>query len=196
MKNLFGIFIIVGLVVAAYFIYSSPKTGILKDSLAAKEPIINLTPTPVLSETENGEVHSADGSMKLFMKRIKTAGSSTYTFSVSGKEINNPSIFIRTLINGEMSLPANSWSPDNKHFFIAENDGVSDNYLIFKATGEAFADGAAYIDFKSHYALKMKEFTLRDVTGWDAPDLLHVRTSGPAFWFELGSNAFYRLVQR
>lgn len=192
------ILIVVGVIGTAYVTYSSKKIGVLQKSLASKEPAVTKTPIPSLHPTATvvTEVHSADGSMNLLMKKVSNEGSSSYSFFVTGGELNDLLIFSKTLTTGEMSVPLNSWAPDNKHFFIIENNDVLDNYLVFKSTGEAFADGTVYIDFKSHYALKMKEFTLRDVTGWDAPDLLHVRTSGPAYWFELGSNAFYRLVQR
>lgn len=178
-----------GLIVPAIF-----KADIANEPLAASLPIPTEAPVDV---TTSKEVRSPDGSMKLSMqKTLKQDGSTSYSFTVSGDSVSDLVIYSKTLTKGEMSIPQNSWAPDNKHLFIIENDGVSDNYLIFKATGEAFADGTKYIDFRSHYDKKMTEFALKDVTGWDAPYLLHVRTSGPAYWFELGSNAFYRLVQR
>ncbi len=171
----------------------------------AKEPAAETTFTqafnfsPAVEEKKitTLETRSPDGSMKLTMQKTKNTDSSTiYSFIVAGPQTPSVEIYTKTLTAGAMSVPLNAWAPDNKHFFIAEDDGVLENYLVFKATGQAFEEGAPYIDFRAHYNKKMTEFSLRDVTGWDAPDLLHVRTSGPAYWFELGSNAFYRLVQR
>ncbi|MEX2007846.1 MAG: hypothetical protein WD992_03670 [Candidatus Levyibacteriota bacterium] len=170
------------------------KADISKEPLAAPMPAPTEAPLNITTSTE---VRSPNGSMTLTMKETKKSdGTILYSFLASNDKTDNLEIYSKTLTRGKMSVPANSWSPDNKHLFIVENDGISDNYLIFKATGEAFADGSTYIDFKSHYNKKMTEYALKDVTGWDAPDLLHVRTSGPSYWLELGSNAFYRLVQR
>jgi len=181
-----------------YYYYPSSASPFLPTS---KEPTTESAPTPsptlaVESATTTSGVHSPDGSMKLAMKKIKNADSSTYSFVVSGPEIESVEIYTKTLTTGEMSLPLNAWAPDNKYLFITESNGATDNYLIFKATGEEFSEGVTYIDFLSHYNEKMKQYALRDITGWDAPGLLYVRTSGPAYWFELGSNAFYQLVQR
>lgn len=170
----------------------------------SKEPHLGLvstptpTPTPVPPDTvATSEVRSPDGTMKLTMQKTqKGDGPTSYSFFVSSDDVGSLEIYSKTLTTGEMSIPLNSWAPDNKHLFIIENNGAGDNYLIFKASGDNFADGARFIDFMSHYSAKMTQYALKDVTGWDAPDLLHVRTDGPAYWFELGSNAFYRLVQR
>ncbi len=191
------ILIVVGVMITAYVTYSSTRVGVLEKSIASKEPVINITPTPAVSISEREEVRSPDGSMKIIMQKTKAGnGITSYSFFVTGPETSMFEIYSKTLTTGEMSVPLNSWSPDHKYLFITENDGNVDNYLVFKSTGKVFVDGKAYIDFRSHYTLKMTEFSLKDVTGWDAPDLLHVRTSGPPYWFELGSNAFYRLVQR
>lgn len=162
------------------------------------DPTATPTASPTVPEKTitTSEVRSPDGSMKLTMKKTKNDTSAIYSLVVSGSETPSVEIYAKTLTAGEISVPLNSWAPDNKHLFIIENDSAEDNYLIFKATGKAFANGESYIDFRSHYSEKMTEYALKDVTGWDAPDLLHVRTNGPAYWFELGSNAFYRLVQR
>ncbi len=168
----------------------------LPDSGVAGGEIPTPTPTAFVI-TSRTQVSSPDGTKSIIMQKdIKPGSPTLYSFYVKREEQDGVLIFSKSRNAGNMSVPSNSWSPDNKHLFIIENDGVLDNYLIFKSTGEAFIDGEAYIDFRSHYSQKMKEYSLKDVTGWDAPDLLHVRTSGPPYWFELGSNAFYRLVQR
>jgi len=179
----------------AYLIYSSTKVGILQKSLASKEPIVGLvqTPTPAVSQ---GEVHSPDGSMNLVMKKVVTGESAAYSFYVTGNSAQNLLIFSKTITNGEMSIPGNSWSPDNKYLFIKGKEGTVSNYLVFKANGENFADGNKYVDVAALYAQKKMDSVLTDVTGWDAPGLLHVFTTGPSFWFELGSNAFLQLANK
>lgn len=180
---------VLGLTAPAVF-----KNDITKEPLAAPVPTPTEAPLDVATSTH---VRSPDGIMTLTIKETKKSdGTTFYSFLVSGEDADNLEIYSKTLTIGKMLLSLNSWSPDNKYLFITENNGNLDNYLIFKATGEAFADGTPYIDFGAHYSEKMTEYTLKDVTGWDGPDLLHVRTSGPAYWFEISSTAFYRLVQR
>lgn len=192
MKKILLITFFAAIVISAFAFYSKSNS----QEQIFSVPVPTPTPTPQDTTTKS-EVKSPDGTMKLTMQKTKSVdGAISYTFFVSGPEISRFEIYSKTLAKGEMSIPLNSWAPDNKYFFISENDGGADNYFIFKATGEAFADGAEYIDFMSHYSKKMTEYSLRDVTGWDAPGLLYVRTSGPAYWFEIPSYAFYRLVQR
>ncbi|MEX2013054.1 MAG: hypothetical protein WD967_01480 [Candidatus Levyibacteriota bacterium] len=191
--TLLAAFIVGGLAYNYYPSSTSPFIPTVKEPDSTPASISPVVPEPIVTTKE---VRSPDGSMKLIMKKTKNENSAVYSFVVSGPESENIEIYTKTLAVGEMNVPLNSWAPDNKYLFIEENDGTNTNYLIFKATGEEFLEGVAYIDFLSHYNEKMKQHTLRDVTGWDAPGLLYVRTSGPAYWFELGSNAFYQLIQR
>ncbi len=196
MKNFIGVLVIIVLVGAAYLIYSSAKVGILQKSLASKEsPIVGLvqTPPPAVSA---GEVHSADGSMNLVMKKVVTGESAAYSFYVTGNSIQNLLIFSKTITNGEMSIPGNSWSPDNKFLFIKGKEGTVSSYLVFKANGESFTDGNKYLDVAALYNDKKMDYVLKDVTGWDAPGLLHVFTNGPSYWFELASKAFLQLATK
>lgn len=174
------------------YIYLDQK----KSVQAVKEPVVaaTATPTPEIPVSTT-EVHSADGEMKIFMKKTGTIPA-TFDFYVTGDGLDNTLVYSKTLTDSYFTIPANSWSPDNKYFFIKENDSTSSSYFLFKEKGDSFIDGSSYIDISEIFSKKLINYSLKDVTGWDAPGLLHVLTSGPSFWFDIGSEAFLQLVTR
>lgn len=179
---------IIGLIFA---VYVSQKTVVQ----AVKEPvaIVTETPTPA-AEVSSSEVHSADGEVKVIMKKTGVLPAS-FEFTVSGNDLDTKVVYSQSLTDSYFSVPANSWSPDNKYFFIRKNTATESSYLVFKATGENFLDGSKYVDISDLFSRKVKNYDLKEVTGWDAPGLLHVLTNGPTFWFDLGSRAFLQLVR-
>lgn len=162
---------------------------------AVKEPLpVTATPTPA-PEVTSTEVRSADGSMQLFMKKTSTIPA-TFEFSVSGGDLSNSLIYFESVNDSYFSVPANSWSPDNDYFFIRKNTGTSSAYLVFKANGDNFSDGSKYIEVAGIYSQKVIKYGLREITGWDAPGLMHVLTTGPSYWFDLASRNFLQLATK
>jgi hypothetical protein len=101
-----------------------------------------------------------------------------------------------------MQLPANSWSPDNKFIFISGNTPEGLKVLVFRATGEPFADGQSVVDLSALFREKLPNAVLRGVTGWDDPALLHVftynadKSIGYSYWFDIWSKSFIQLAHR
>ncbi len=200
MRNILVVLIAAGFVFGGFVFYSNRQTVNLPEIQASKESIPTPTPTPTIKSqttTSVSDVHSADGTMILTMqKTINSSGISSYSFLVSSPNDKNVLVYSKNLTNGAISLPANSWSPDNKYFFIKESDAGIDNYLVFKADGANFTNGDLLIDVVPLYTAKVQNYDLRDITGWDAPGLLHVLTTGPSFWFDIGSRAFLQLATK
>ena len=100
-----------------------------------------------------------------------------------------------------MMLPANSWSPDNKYVFVQKKEnGIIDSFVL-KASGEPFVKTEQYLDVRALFEQHKTKYTLKDATGWDAPELLHITTvngseKGPSYWFEIPSKAFLQLATR
>ncbi len=170
----------------------------------------NLTEQPTfpviqaLATTEEKEVRSLDGSQKLIMKSQRQSdGTNTYSFTIvdTNKNSEQP-LFAQTLPSASsMNLPQNSWAPDNMYVFVQENADGGVHYLVFKVSREPFTSGEQYIDVAPLFAKSQPNLKLKEVTGWDGPDTLHVTTTtpegakGPSFWFIVSSRAFLQLAR-
>jgi len=147
---------------------------------------------------------SPDGTYKLTMKRVKDNGWFAYTFLVSptggGTAVE---VYKRTAAESDrFSVPANSFSPDNKFVFIKENAPGNTNYWVMSASGKPLPGGSQAQEISSLFAAKYENYKITDVTGWGGLNLIIINTSqetgaeGPSFWFDLTSSSFIRLSSR
>jgi len=136
------------------------------------------------------------------MKLAKFTDHTDYTFYVSkGDGSDAKLLYTRTVSQrASMSIPNNSWSPDYKEVFLILKNGSLTEYLVFNASGEAYAQGDKFLEITSLFTKSTSKLTLKDVTGWDGYGLLHVETSnpdgtrGPRFWFVTGTRQFLELA--
>ncbi len=152
---------------------------------------------------QTNDVHSSDGTHKITMRTVKnTDGSLMYTFYVSDVlGAQQKYLFEKTTLPLEtMSIPANSWSPDNTYVFLIDELNGAKNAFVFKSSGEEFSGSKRYLDLGSTFAKRQLDYTISDITGWDSPTLLHVYSvkgadKGPAFWFDVPSDSFIQLAR-
>lgn len=163
------------------------------------------TNAPKIPVNSSQTVHSPDGSLQVTLKSVELSGTqSAYVLNTSDIHgENRHSIYKDTLSSDStMQVPANSWSPDNKFIFISGNTPEGLKVLVFRATGEPFADGQQFIDLSKLFQEKLPNAVLRGVTGWDDPALLHVftynadKTIGYSYWFDIWSKSFIQLANR
>jgi len=171
-------------------------------SLVGNEKLRNkssVSPSSTLAPdiSQNTEVNSADGAMKIIMeKTVRGSGSRMYSFFTTDKQGNQKLILTKTFLgSGGMSVPVNSWSPDNKYLFLKEENATMSSFLVFKQSGDNFSTGESYLDIVPLFLARKSLYTLADVTGWDSDTLLHVVTTGPPFWFEVPSKSFIQLAR-
>ena len=169
------------------------------------------SPSPVPSPSPSPQIQShlsADGKMELIIQsKTKSALQNDYDFYVKNQtdpknEIGNKLVFNQTLDKqAKISIPFNTWSPDNKYFFVKQSENKIDHFLLFKASGEKFED-QAFLDITNYYLEEEIAHTLVDVTGWAAAGLLIVttkqadQTQGPSYWFDLSNQSFIPLFTR
>ncbi|KKQ42505.1 MAG: hypothetical protein US59_C0008G0024 [Candidatus Levybacteria bacterium GW2011_GWB1_37_8] len=83
---------------------------------------------------------SPDGEKKVIMK-VTENSDNTKTHDLSTADENGANekfVFTKILDSSKsMSIPFNTWSPDDKYFFIQENAGENKSIFVFKATGES-----------------------------------------------------------
>lgn len=162
--------------------------------LVLPTPTPSPTPTP-MPVVQN--VHSPDGTMQLIEKQV----GATYSFSVDTvpATVAKP-LYAKTVSGKEtMAIHLNSWSPDNRLVFLSDTTDATHSAFAFRATAEPFADGVVYRDVAHEFETRNPELKVRDVTGWDAPTLLHVTTNGatgrgPSFWYDVEGNYFLQLA--
>lgn len=162
-------------------------------------------PQELISQSQESELHSPDGTMTLIMRtNSQNNESQTYSFLVADikgkdKKGNERLLFTKTIDpKEEMILPYNSWSPDKKYVFLKEKDKNGKlNFFIAKVSGGSFADGGQFLDVGAFFTQKKIAYKLNDATGWASPTFLNITTigddakKGPSYWFDINSLAFW-----
>lgn len=145
---------------------------------------------------------SPDGTKKVIMKIVQNEdGTRTYSFYTSdGSGVDEQFIFDKTLDSSRsMTIPFNTFSPDNKYLFIQENAGDKRSIFAFQASGEAFSDTEEYFDVTDLFRQKETGNNFKEATGWASETLIIINTTkedgkkGPSYWFELPSKAIIQL---
>lgn len=158
-------------------------------------------PVQITPSVQDNSETSPDGTMKVTMEKNKKNSQNDYSFFVSdAKGDKKQLIYTTSLPNSEsFSVPHNAWSPDNTYLFIQENLATTSSALVFKATGEPFANNTPFLDVASLFLQHNFPSAYKETTGWDSPTLLHVMTitdhdtQGSSYWFEIGNNSFQQL---
>lgn len=154
--------------------------------LSIEPPIVPIsTPKPVvLSQISPDGTHTVS---------LNTVSDSTEIM------INNEVVVQRPVEVGiDLEIPFNTWSPDDKYFFLREKSEQGDEYLVMAASGKHFADDSPSLKVKELFAVFHPEATIVDATGWAAPTLLILNAkSGTetkmSFWFDISTHQFIRL---
>jgi len=158
--------------------------------------------SPVMTETANN-MDSPDGSKSLTLekKESSAAGLISYTLFVSTKpEEQKQEIFKKEETGSQnLSIPYNTWSPDNVYVFLKEKTTTIDNYLVFQSSGNLFPNNLSYLSIQELFGKNVPGFTIEDVTGWAASNLIIVNTkvnesdNKVSFWFDVPSQSFIQL---
>jgi hypothetical protein len=189
--------------VSVFWVWQSNKKTQTKVRAVSQEISINknipvfATPTPI-PQIDIASQISSDGKMTLFMRTVHNSDASrTYTFSTSEETEKDQKTIYTIILRGSerMSVPFNTWSPDNKYFFILKNDKEA---MVFNAMGEPFSDRETFWDVTTIFKQNNIEDTIDYVTGWGSESLLVVnaRTKNNdlvSYWFEATSKAIIPL---
>lgn len=171
-------------------------------SIASNEPQIQIPAEVVTPKITVFSQISPDGKEKVIMKVTENNdGTKTYAFSTADRDGNNEKIiFIKTNdLQKDMTIPFNTWSPDNKYFFIQENSASGKSIFVFSATGAQFANGEVYLDVTDLFAKTNTGNNFNQATGWASESLIIINTTrennteGPSYWFEVPSKAIIQL---
>jgi hypothetical protein len=154
-------------------------------------------PMPVVEAQEPivTSVGSPDGKLTLTMREENSTEGPVYNFFTTDLEGSKNLIFTKTASAGAvLSIPANTFSPDNKYVFLKEEYGGVANYFLPVPSG--------IIDISAMFTAKYPDFVVTDMTGWGGINLIVINTDkagggiGPSFWFDVPTRSFYRLATR
>jgi hypothetical protein len=176
-------------------------------SLPTATPTLTLTPIPTAippAPIETTKMDSPDGSKTLIMQKQPTASTTDYSFLISNQSDNSEKSVLTKKENAanNITIPYNSWSPDNVYFFLKESTPGLTNYYVSHTSGQTFPGNSQSINIQDLFVKKITQYTLAEITGWAAPNLLIVNTKttqgeqGPSFWFDLPSQSFIQLSTR
>lgn len=190
----------VGIVFAMYYnnkskISSSFSVPVMQDF---QKQLATPAPAP---KVETSSQESPDGTKILTMTVTTKDTSKTYAFTTSdAANTNQQSIYSITLSGKEsMSVPFNTWSPDNKYVFLIHNTTTGSEALVMKDNAQPFAEGEQYFNVTTLFTAKNTGNTYQETTGWASETLLIVNTTlqngskGSSYWFEVPSKAIIQL---
>lgn len=191
-KLLILIFVIIA--IASVFFVKFSKVPENSDSTAF-EPTPAPVPVAEAMEPTFSNVDSPDGKLILTMKKENTQSGDYLTFYTTDLAGIQKTIFAKTAsIGATLSIPANTFSPDNKYVFLKEVFGGVANYFI--------PIPSEIIDISSMFTAKYPDYVVTDMTGWGGINLIVINTDkvsggiGPSFWFDVPSRSFIKLSSR
>jgi len=191
MRNKVIFFILLLIVITLFFVVQQNKKK-SQSLFTSAAPII----IPEKIETSN-IMDSPEGSMTLTLDRKENL----YSLFVETKSDEKKIQIFKKVEDSpnEIEIPYNTWSPDNIYVFLKEKNLTVDDYLVFQSSGALFSNGLSYVSIQDLFKINVPNYTIEDVTGWAAPNLLIVNTKANesdqkvSFWFDVPSQSFIQL---
>lgn len=196
------------LTVAAFtgFIFAFSSNHQLKQKTVFNLPVIApLTPTPTAKPTPTPTTFSQispDGKKKVSMIVTQHSSTSTsYAFTISdGNGSNSQPLYSINLPTGEyMSIPFNTFSPDDKYLFLEHITKDGTEAFAFRTDGTPLGQDSQYDNVTQIFNAHQTGNTYTTTTGWASGTLLIVDTKTPnntiqSYWVELPSKAVIPLA--
>jgi hypothetical protein len=157
-----------------------------------------VTPVAKSASQETTVVSSPDGKVTLTMEEKKGKDANIWTFSVGGTQIMSVTLPAEAVL----SIPYNTFSPDNKYIFLKETASGMVSYPVLTTSGAPISKESQNLEISSSFSQKLPNYKITDVTGWAGPTLIVVNTDksaggqGPSFWFDITSHSFIQLSDR
>jgi hypothetical protein len=178
----------------------------------------NIIPVPVIESLQSPNSTSAEANItnpvivsqvspdgKKQLKMIITTNkdsSKTYSLTTTDADGTNQQeiysvIYMDTA--DSMSIPFNTWSPDDKYVFITHIGVSGTEAIVFKANGEPITGTEPSINATEIFKTKITNNLYDETTGWASETLLLINTKTPAggkgtsYWLEVPTKAIIPL---
>lgn len=184
---------------AGVFALRSPRTS------APDLPIqAAVFPTPEPTPPSVTSIVAPNGEMILKVREETIEGEVRKTFSIFVEESGLQRVIYSEFPpeGSSLDVPYNTFSPDNRYFFLEESGPEGTSYLVFSTAGEDLTQDSENLEVGSLFRERFEDYIVTDITGWGGENLLVVNTDtvngteGPSFWFEVPTHAFIRLSNR
>jgi hypothetical protein len=152
------------------------------------------TPTPALiaksyiPSVSNTSQISSDGTKTATLRTIQN-NDGTDTYDITSSD-STTFMFSKTLpANESISIPYNTWSPDNRYFFIQENTGTNADVMVFNDNGDPFGNNVQYLDLSADFSKDAPNALFDQASGWAADNLIVILTKnsdgseGTSYWY-------------
>jgi len=188
--------------ISLFFVVQRSNSYRPQFSLASGGPSLQIQAEVVSPKVAVSSQISPDGAKKVIMKVTENSDNTkTYDFSTADENgVNEKYIFTKTLDStANMTIPFNTWSPDNQYFFTQENTANGKNVFVFKGSGATFTDGETFLDVTDLFRKAATGNNFSQATGWASESLIVVNTikpdstKGPSYWFEVPSKVIVQL---
>ncbi len=164
-------------------------------SFAAPPYMLEPTPTP---NPNSQTVTSPDGKMTLKMIRQKGQNDWEWIVFADDKQIFSVNLPEDTTL----TVPFNTFSPDNKYVFLKETSPSLVSYPVFATSGQPLTQDGSMLEFSSLFSAKFPSYRITEATGWGGVNLIVFNTAksdgggGPSFWFEVPTHVFILLSHK
>jgi hypothetical protein len=201
-SKIFVIFMVFSILLMAGVVFWSSQ----KVSYGVKEKVgsaSEISATNLIKETKVNVV-SPDGKYTLTMETKGGEGKVDQSFYISTLA-NNEKIKLKTdelLKDSLITIPYNTFSPDNEFIFLAQVVSGQPEYFVLRADGMEIKEGQYSVRIIEPFNEKYPDLNVTDVTGWGGLNLLVINSDnldesvGPSFWFDLSNFGFIRLSHR
>jgi len=149
---------------------------------------------------QTSTMDSPDGEKTLTMKKQPINGLIKYSFYIAAPATAEKLIFSKELTDTQnLSIPYNTWSPDNKYIFLKESTPILNNYYVFLASGDPVSDKVQYANIQELFSQKLPDYRITEVTGWADPTLVVINATAykgsqnVSFWFDVTNQSFMQL---
>ncbi len=170
--------------------------------IAQITPTQTEAPTPTPAKPTTVFQTSPDGTKTLYMTVTPGVKTTSYLFVVSSdNDITRQTVYSITLPNSQsMSIPFNTFSPNDTYFFVQQNTATGNSSLVLRTDGTTLTNNASYVNVTNIFKSKEPSALYDTTTGWASDTLLIIltknpdKTEGTSYWFELPDEAVIPLA--
>ena len=160
-----------------------------------------IIPAPQLPQPQVTSQISPDGTRELTMTVLPNNDlEKTYTFATMDADGGNQQIIYTATHSAQtMSIPFNTWSPDNKYVFLTESTSSGTKALVMRADAQPVTETESNIDAAAVFDANTTGNVYQETTGWASDTLLIINTTlqdgskGPSYWLEIPIKAVTQL---
>jgi hypothetical protein len=194
-------------VVALQGSFFSPQTKISLPVMQTQDNtddslVVLPSPTVSIPKPQTTSQISPDGRKLLTMTQT-TNQDKTKNYSIVASDAdggNEQTIYTASAsAKASMSIPFNTWSPDDKFVFVNRTDNAGTSAIIMRADGAPLTSSSQTFDAKALFDARNTGNNYQEATGWASETLVIINTvresgdKGPSYWLEVPSGAIIPL---